>query len=145
MKRIGVFLLAVIVLSVLAGCGQVPVLAGTTPQPKTTPSGTVDPAAATKGVLTDPNKYLGQEVTVEGILEAEGQGRDVRFFLRGSGEARLEVSSWAPTEVIQPPKEGGTQPKIMSDYVGRNVRLTGVIDKGGDTFILNVAKAEVLP
>jgi hypothetical protein len=138
-------LLGAILIGVLVACGQVPPGAGTTPQPKATLVGTADPAAATKDILTDPGKFLGQEVTVEGVLQAEGQGMDVHFYLVGAGEDRIEVTPWVPVEVIQPPTGDSPGPKIMLDYVGKSLRLTGTVEKGGGGFILNVAKAEELP
>lgn len=134
MKRLLLILPAVLLLSLLAACGQVP-------QPGTTPAGTSVPRTSVWG---DPAAYVGQEVTVEGVLEAEGQGRDVHFFLRGTGEARLEVSAWAPLEVMHPPSAGTPTPKIMLDYVGKNLRLTGVVTQAANGYVLTVAQAEEL-
>lgn len=135
MNRCSVILPGIILLGLLLGCGQVP-------QPVTTPAGDTNPRT---NIWSDPAGYLGQEVTVEGVLEAEGQGRDVRFFLRGSGDARLEVTTWAPLEVVQPPDPGTPAPKIMLNYVGKTLRLTGIVDKAGDGYILTVGTAEELP
>ena len=145
MRRFARLFLAALLIGMLAGCGQVLSGTGTTPQPKSTLTGTADPAAATKDIFADPGKFLGQEVTVEGVLQAEGQGMDVHFYLVGAGGTRIEVTSWAPVEVIQPPTGDSPGPKIMLDYVGKSLRLTGTVEKGGGSFILNVTKAEELP
>jgi hypothetical protein len=136
MKRLDLMLLGVILFGLLLGCGQVP-------QPAVTPAGGDSPR--TDDILSDPARYLGQEVAVEGVLEAEGQGRDVHFYLRGSGEARLEVTTWAPLEVMQPSDPNSPVPKIMLDYVGKTLRLTGVVTQAGDGYILTVSHAEELP
>jgi hypothetical protein len=135
MKRFMVIVLAVSLLSLLMGCGQIV-------QPATTPTG--DDSPRSREVWRDPSSYVGQEVIIEGVLEAEGQGRDVRFFLCGPDEARLEVSAWAPLEVVHPPNEGTPTPKTMLDFVGQKLRLTGVVDEVGDGYILTVSQAEEL-
>ena len=144
MRRFTSLFLAALLIGMLAGCGQVLPGTGTTPQPKSTLTGTADPAAATKDIFADPGKFLGQAVTVEGLLEAEGQGKEARFFLSSQG-ARLEVLSWAPLEVMHPPSGEGPVPKTMPDYIGKDLRLTGTVEKGGDGFVLAVTQAEELP
>jgi hypothetical protein len=87
--------------------------------------------------------YVGQQVAVEGTLEAEGQMPSLRFFL-SDGNDRLEVTSWAPLETIQPP-QGQAQPKSMANYVNRRLRLTGILKRGSEGLLLEVAVAEELP
>jgi len=137
MKRLSVLLPGIILLGLLLGCGQVP------PQPAAT--SVADESRHAGNVWSDPAAFLGDEVTIEGVLEAEGQGLDVRFFLRGTGEARLEVTTWAPLEVMHPPAPGTPVPKTMLSYVGKTLRLTGVVDQAGDGYILTVRTVEELP
>ena len=125
---------AVVAVTFLVGCGLVPVGA-----PSPTPQ--VTPAEMLPRVLADPGAFQGQRITVEGVLEAEGKGRDVRFFLRAVGGGRLEVTPWAPLEVVRP-AEGGAQPKSMPEFVGQHLRLTGTIVKGGEGWILQVESCE---
>lgn len=133
--------LALAALAVLAGCGPAIVAPAATPAP--TPAVQEKPAEMLRRVVTDPGAFAGQRITVEGILEAEGKGRDVRFFLRAAGGGRLEVTPWAPLEVVRPP-EGGAQPKSMPEFVGRHLRLTGTVVKGGEGWILQVESCEEL-
>lgn len=121
-------------LGLLMGCGPAFQMEPTPP-----------PATALPDIWSNPAAYLGQEVTVEGTLEAEGRGLDVRFFLRGPGEARLQVTPWAPLEVMHPPGGEGPRPRIMADYVGRTMRLSGVIARIGEDWLLQVEKAEEMP
>jgi hypothetical protein len=95
-------------------------------------------------IASNPDSFVGQQVAVEGVLEAEGQMPRLRFFLR-EGEDRLEVSAWAPLETIQPP-EGGAKVKTMAYYVGRRLRLSGLLEQeqGGEGLLLKVAVAEEL-
>ena len=97
-KRQPIVIIAV-TLIVLAGCGAT--------SPATSPLPTPEPPASQGQLLheiaANPDKYVGRQVTVEGVLEAEGQMPQVRFFLR-VGEDRLEVSAWAPLETFQPPQ-----------------------------------------
>ncbi|MGC8873832.1 MAG: hypothetical protein ACP5SI_05210 [Chloroflexia bacterium] len=140
-RSIGRLGLAFAALAILAGCGPSTVAPAATPQP--TPAVQEKPAELLRRLIADPGVFLGQKVTVEGILEAEGKGRDVRFFLRAAGGGRLEVTPWAPLEVVRPP-EGGKQPKSMPEFVGRHLRLTGTVVKGGSGWILQVESCEEL-
>ena len=129
MKRMLRFLLmAASVL--LAGCTAV------------SPEATEQPSQMIKLILADKDKYMGKQVTIEGILEAEGQGLNVRFFLRADDGERLEVSPWAPLEVIQSPTGEVPQAKSMVSYVGLRLRLTGIVESATNGIILNVSLAE---
>ncbi len=127
------FLLMVLLL--LLGCAGWMAPAGNTPEPK------VPPTLVPGQVLDEPEKFVRQAIAVEGVLEAEGRGTQVRFFLRDDAGRRLEVSPWAPLEVVQPP-EGGAQVKTMAYFVGRKLLLRGVLEKGGEGYILKVTSAE---
>ncbi len=139
--RIGSLGIAFVAVFLVAGCGPATVAPAATPVP--TPAIQEKPAELLRRVITDPGAFLGQEIVVEGVLEAEGKGRDVRFFLRAAGGGRLEVTPWAPLEVVRPP-EGGSQPKSMPEFVGRHLRLTGTVVKGGGGWILQVESCEEL-
>lgn len=134
MRRTLVLFLLVILLPLL-GCAGAVAPGGSTPEPK--PEATPLPGE----VLDKPAMYVGRTVAVEGVLEAAGKGTQVRFFLRDDAGRRLEVSPWAPLEVVQPP-EGGAQVKTMAYYVGRRLLLSGVLERGGEGYILKVTSAE---
>ena len=154
-------LLVILVLALisLAGCGAEST--GVSPLPTSAPSQTLEPTAPSAvpstgdetpqpssgqtlhDIVANPDKYVGQQVTVEGVLEAEGQMPRIHFFLR-DGEDRLEVSAWAPLEANMPP-QGKTPVKIMSYYAGKHLRLTGTLEKGLEGLLLKVTAAEELP
>jgi len=95
-------------------------------------------------IVANPGSYVRRQVTVEGVLETEGQMPRLHFFLR-DGQDRLEVSAWAPLETVQPP-QGAAKVKSMAYYVGRRLRLTGILEQqpGGEGLLLKVAVAEEL-
>ncbi len=134
MRRMEVLFLLAILLPLL-GCAGAVAPGGNTPKPETAP--TLIPGQ----VLDEPEKFLRQTIAVEGVLEAEGKGIQVRFFLRDNAGRRLEVSPWAPLEVVQPP-EGGAAPKTMAYFVGRRLLLSGVLERGGENYILKVTSVE---
>ena len=164
MFRKGKLLIFALTLVLLAGCGAEsstvsPVAtpappasgsptAGQTLTPSAVPStGNETPQPSSvrplHDIVANPDKYVGQQVTVEGVLEAEGQMPRIHFFLR-DGEDRLEVSAWAPLEANMPP-QGKTPVKIMSYYAGKHLSLTGALEKGAEGLLLKVTAAEELP
>jgi hypothetical protein len=90
----------------------------------------------------EPENYLGQRIVVEGILEAQGRGRATRFWLR-AGEGGLAVTPWAPLEVYHP-REGEARVKGMAHFVGRRLRLTGLLAQENGELILKVDSAQDL-
>ena len=139
--RYRLFAILVVTLIPLAGCGA----ASTAISPLSTPVPDVSggPPPTLHDIAASPDMYVGQQVAVEGTLEAEGQMPSLRFFL-SDGNERLEVTSWAPLETIQPP-QGQAQPKSMANYVNRRLRLTGILKRGSEGLLLEVAVAEELP
>ncbi len=92
-------------------------------------------------LLADPQQYLDREITVEGVLVSPGKGFYRRFFLQDQEGASLEVSPWAPLETFQPPSSTRERPppKVMRNFVGRPLRLTGRLQKQGEGFIFKVS------
>ena len=139
-------------LMVLAVCwSAAPVEGTTTPGPPTSivlsVAAAVPPSSTPelmKNIFEEPKKYLDREVTVEGVLMAEGRGLAVTFFLGADSGARLEVDAWAPLEVYHP-REGKAQARSMANYIGRRWRLTGRLRDQGGRIILQVSSAEELP
>lgn len=109
------------------------------PSAAETPTG--DAGRLLHDITTNPNLYAGRQVTVEGVLEERGQMPAPRFFLRGTAGDLLEVIPWVPVEVIQPP-QGGTAPRSMAYFTGRQLRLTGIVQSGPDGAVLQVSAAE---
>jgi len=141
LRRCAVFAL---VLISLAGCG-----AGSTavsPSPSPVPAVTATPSGSgptLHDIVTNPDQYVGQTVTVEGVLEAEGQMPRVRFFLR-DGNDRLEASPWAPLETVQAP-QGEAPHTTMAYFVGLRLRLSGILEKGAEGPVLKVSVILELP
>jgi hypothetical protein len=102
---------------------------------------TIDAGRLLHDITTNPDLYVGKQVIVEGVLESRGQMPNPRFFLRDEAGDLLEVAPWAPLEVIQSPL-GKTGPKAMSYYTGKQLRLTGTIEKGPEGAILQVSAVE---
>ena len=94
-------------------------------------------------VLDAPQKYINEEIIVEGVLQSYGKGINPRFFLQSKEGKTLEVSPWAPLEIYHPPssQKGGTTLRPMSYFVGRRLRLTGRLQKEGERYILKVSSA----
>jgi hypothetical protein len=94
-------------------------------------------------VLQDPAKYMGQEIVVEGVLNARGKGPYPTFFLCLPSGAGLEVQPWAPLELYHPP-QGQPRSKSMAYFVGRKLRLSGWLVEQGGKIILQVSSAHEL-
>ncbi|GAB4480588.1 MAG: hypothetical protein OHK0031_01860 [Anaerolineales bacterium] len=121
----------------LFGCQPDKNISAAMPQPTISPT----PQSMIEKILAEPQSFSGQQVTLEGTLEAEGQGLKVEFFLRAESGARLKVTPWAPLEVMRPP-QGKSPARSMSFYVGRSLRLTGVIQSQAADVFLQVSSAE---
>jgi hypothetical protein len=105
-------------------------------------AGTPAPVSLEK-LAQEPERYLGQEIVVEGVLEARGRALPPQFVLRADSGATLVVAPWAPVEVYHP-RQGKAGVKSMADFVGKRLRLTGQLarEKGG--LLLKVSSAEEL-
>ena len=99
-----------------------------------------DPAALLTAVALDPAAYAGKQVIVEGVLESTGNMPNIAFFLGDGLGHRLATSAWAPLVVVQPP-QGTGQPKTMATFVGKRLRLTGIVTEAGEGYLLEVAQA----
>jgi hypothetical protein len=135
-------------MGLLAVClGITPVGGAPNPGAPSSPAPSASPASGLMdNIFQDPKQYLDREVTMEGTLMAEGRGFAVTFFLRHDSGARLEVNAWAPLEVPPPPPGKGRPPvKVMADYVGQRLRLTGRLRDQGGRIILQVASVAELP
>jgi len=117
-----------------AGCGSD--TSGTSPLP--TPE--MDATALLTAVALDPAAYVGKQVIVEGVLEATGDMPNAAFFLGDGQGHRLATSAWAPLEVVQP-AQGTGQPKTMASFVGKKLRLTGIVTQAAEGYLLEVAQA----
>lgn len=109
---------------------------GTSPLPTPIP----EPSDLLSLVASDPAAYVGQQVIVEGVLESEGGMPNPAFYLSDGQGHRLATSAWVAIEAVQPP-QGGVQPKTMSEFVGKQLRLTGEVARAGERYLLEVSSA----
>jgi hypothetical protein len=90
----------------------------------------------------------GRRIAVEGILENAGANyfTDLRPVLRDGRGGEIPVNAWLPLSV-PPPRTGDSgrnRPRLMSDLLGRRVRLSGVWQKAGSGYALSVEKDETI-
>jgi hypothetical protein len=104
------------------------------------------PAVSVTKLTERPAGYLGRTVTVNGLLRNAGGNyfTDLRLEL-SDGRAAVVVQPWLPLEV--PPMRtgaGGNRPPVLSDYLGKKVKITGCLRKDGEIFLLEVQQAEII-
>lgn len=97
-------------------------------------------------IAQQPKKYSGRAVQTEGVLKNAGGNyfTDLRLILTGNKGGEIEVTAWAPLEV-PPPRPGPNRPrrpKVMSDFLGKKMNLTGRLEDHSGKIILRVEKAE---
>lgn len=110
-------------------------------------SGGAAPTATVAALAGRPADYVDRTVTVTGVLNNAGSNyfTDLRVVLTDSTGAALAVRPWLPASV-PPPRPGGPrpQPAVLSNYLGRTVRLTGCLRKDGDATAFEVQQADVI-
>jgi len=104
------------------------------------------PMATVSRLAAQPASFLDRTVTVNGLLRNAGGNyfTDLRLEL-SDGAAAVVVQSWLPLEV--PPMRtgaGGNRPAVLSDYLGKKVKITGCLRKDGEIFLLEVQQAEII-
>ncbi|MCU0607042.1 MAG: hypothetical protein MUF78_06410 [Candidatus Edwardsbacteria bacterium] len=94
-----------------------------------------------------PATYADRTVAVTGILGNAGGNyfTDLRVVLTDSTGTALSVQPWLPTSV-PPPRPGGPRPRpaVLSDYLGKTVKLTGCLRRDGDALSFEVQQAEIV-
>lgn len=99
-------------------------------------------------VLKNPKKYSSKIILLSGLLKNTGNNyfTDLKLALEGEKGGQIEVTPWAPLGV-PPPRPGPNQPrrpKVMSDFLGKKMNLTGRLEDQSGKIILRVEKAEVI-
>jgi len=97
-------------------------------------------------IAKDPVKFSDRLLETEGVLKNAGGNyfTDLRLVLTGNKGGEIEVTAWAPLEV-PPPRPGPNRPrrpKVMSDFLGKKMNLTGRLEVQSGKIILRVEKAE---
>ena len=101
-------------------------------------------------VVATPQQFQRERLELQGQLRNEGRNyfTDLRVVLQDEQGRKLRVRPWLPVEVLAPPG-AGKRPDVLSNYLGKQVRLTAVLEKGvlkhvGETYYLSVKTAKVV-
>lgn len=96
-------------------------------------------------VSAHQEKYAGKLIEVKGELNNAGTNyfNDLKITLSDGQGNSIRVQPWLPLSV-PPPRPGGprNRPALMSDFLGKKLRLSGKWVKREEGFILQVEKAE---
>ena len=95
----------------------------------------------------DPAALQGQNISVIGRLRNAGGNyfTGLRLELADNAGAAVAVRPWLPLEVPPArPGAAGNRPAVLSDYLGKNVRITGCWGKEGSHYELEVQQAEII-
>ena len=109
-------------------------------------------AVSVKLITENPKKYLKKTVQLSGRLENEGENyfTDLRVILKDGQGHFIYVRPWLPFELPpSPPGSTGKRPPVLSQYLGKEVELTAVVDRGtlkkvGGVYLLDVKSAKVV-
>lgn len=94
-----------------------------------------------------PAKTAGRRVAVVGMLENAGANyfTDLRPVLRDRRGGEIAVNAWLPLSVPPPRPEGpAVRPRLMSDLLGKRVRLEGVWERAEGGYRLMVEKGNTI-
>lgn len=99
-------------------------------------------------LAAEPAKMEGRRVEAEGTLENAGGNyfNDLRPVLRDGRGGEIAVGAWLPLGV-PPPRSGGQaakRPRLMSDLLGKKVRLSGVWEKTEGGYLLRVERDKLI-
>ena len=91
------------------------------------------------------DKYADKLILVKGELNNSGTNyfTDLKITLSDGQGNSIRVQPWLPTSV-PPPRPGGprNRPALISDFLGKKLRLSGKWVRQEEGFILQVEKAE---
>ena len=108
--------------------------------------GTVKPFKLELSQLSaNREKYADKLILVKGELNNSGTNyfTDLKITLSDGQGNSIRVQPWLPTSV-PPPRPGGpkNRPALISDFLGKKLRLLGKWVKQDEEFVLQVEKAE---
>lgn len=99
-------------------------------------------------LAAEPSKMEGRRVSVEGTMENAGGNyfTDLRPVLRDGRGGEVPVNAWLPLSVPPPRPVGNdrNRPRLMSDLLGKRVRLSGIWEKAETGHALRVEKDEII-
>lgn len=98
-------------------------------------------------LATEPVKMEGRRVSVQGVLDNAGANyfTDLRPVLRDGRSGEIPVNAWLPISV-PPPRPGDSgrnRPRLMSDLLGKRVKLSGTWERAESGYALKVEKYEI--
>lgn len=103
-------------------------------------------------LAAEPARMLGHRLEVSGQLQNLGTNyfADLNLVLMDKEGRSIAVSAWLPLSV-PPPRPGSdprNRPALISDLLGKEVRLQGVWEKqtteGGEKYTFRVEKHEII-
>jgi len=108
--------------------------------------GTVKPFKLKLSQLSaNQDKYADKLILVKGELNNSGTNyfTDLKITLSDGQGNSIRVQPWLPTSV-PPPRPGGSKnrPALISDFLGKKIRLLGKWVRQDEGFVLQVEKAE---
>lgn len=117
------------------------------------PPSDLPPLTPIAAVAADPSSYRGERIRLAGRLDNEGENyfTDLRVVLADEDGVTVRVWPWLPAHLPPaPPGATGARPEVLSDYLSKQVELTGSIEERalrsvGDVFLLVVEEAKKLP
>lgn len=90
-------------------------------------------------VYNDPEGFLGEEVNVSGrLVHITGP-----YYGLSDGNQTIRVSNWAPTQDEELAESVRGKAPLMSDYVGKNFTMKGVVKKEGEYYVFDVLIARI--
>lgn len=127
-------------------------LAGVCPQRKSDVDEKTSLPVSVKSVAENPQQYLKKTVRIRGRLQNQGKNyfTDLRVVLTDDQGNQVYVRPWLPTELPpSPPGYRGKRPDVLSNYLGKKVELTAILDQGtlkkvGKVYLLRVKSARVV-
>jgi hypothetical protein len=108
--------------------------------------GSAAPVVALSRLAAKPASFAGRPLTVKGVLNNAGSNyfTDLKLVLSDGGSA-VAVLPWLPLEV--PPRRpgaAGDRPAVLSDYLGKQVKITGSLRKDGEAYSIEVQQADII-
>ncbi len=105
-----------------------------------------------KSLASSPQDYSTESVRIVGTLDNEGTNffTDLRVVLKNDEGDTIYVRPWLPMSTPPSPRGGGEEgPKVLSQYLGKKVELTAVVERGtlkkvGEVYLLKVESCKVL-
>ncbi len=105
-----------------------------------------------ESLAASPQDFSGEPLRIVGILDNEGTNyfTDLRVVLKDDAGDKIYVRPWLPMSTPPSPIVGGdAEPETLSQFLGKRVELTAVVERGtlkrvGEVYLLNVESCRVV-